>query len=150
MQRTQPVFMDPWQPVVGKITPKDADWLFATGGIPRNVRDYPDYEPLRKNTGYIRNYAEKMDLKDMFPHDELSTSGYCLANPGSEYLFYLPEGGKATINLSADSSASYVAEWFIPILNRTLSAPELIHGGYYTVVEAPFIGDAVLYLKRKE
>lgn len=144
-----PIFMDPWQPLSGYITPKNADWLFITGGIPKNVRDYPDFEPLRKNMGYIKKYADKMDLKNMLPHDELSTARYCLANPGKEYLFYLPTGGKATIDLSHDSTALYEAEWFIPILNQTLNGSELIKGGYYTVVESPFVGDAVLYLKRK-
>src|SRR5262245_55206800 len=28
------------------------------------------------------------------PHGELASTKYCLANPGQEYLVYLPEGGE--------------------------------------------------------
>ena len=38
---------------------------------------------------------------------------WCLAKPGSLYLVYLPEGGKVTVDLSADS-AQFDAFWFDP------------------------------------
>ena len=35
-------------------------------------------------------YANRMDLVAMKPHGEIASSGYCLANPGEEYLVYVP------------------------------------------------------------
>ena len=142
-----PILMDSWQPLVGSIDPQTADFIF-TGDISRSQRYYPDYEPIRKTFGYIHKYAEKMDLTSMAPHDELCTTRYCLANPGHEYLIYFPEGGKATVNLSAVEGEMDV-EWFIPSQNQTLPGPNPVRGGYFANFEAPYIGDAVLYLKKK-
>lgn len=143
-----PIFMDSWQPVVGSTDPAVADFMF-TGDITTNQRFYPDYEPLRRNLGYVINYADRMDLTSMVPHDELSTTHYCLANPEQEYLIYFPEGGKATINLTS-VKGDLVVEWFIPATNQTLPGPRPVKGGYFANFVSPYIGDAVLYLKKKQ
>lgn len=144
----QPIFMDSWEPIAGTINEETAGWLFTTGGISKNQRAYPDYEPLRKNMGYIRKYADKMNLKEMTPHEELVTTKYCLANPGNEYLIYFPQGGKATVNL-VDVKGELELEWFIPSLNRVVKGRFPLKGGYFAVVEPPYTGDAVLYMKKK-
>ena len=143
-----PIFMDCWQPLVGAMDPKTVDFAF-TGQISKNQRYYPDYEPLRKTLGYIRDYAERLDLKNMVPRQDLSTTHYCLANPGQEYLIYFPEGGKATVNL-ADVKGDMEVEWFIPTQHQTLKGSQKVKGGYFAVFEAPYIGDAVLYLKKTQ
>ena len=84
----------------------------------------------------------------MVPHDELSTTRYCLANPEQEYLIYFPEGGKATINLTSVKGDLDV-EWFIPSQNQILPGPKPVKGGYFANFESPYIGDAVLYLKKR-
>ena len=33
----------------------------------------------------------------MAPRGDLASTGYCLANPGKEYLVYIPEGGEVTV-----------------------------------------------------
>ena len=43
-----------------------------------------------------------MNLAEMVPHGELASTDYCLANPGQEYLVYLPEGGEVTVDLSGE------------------------------------------------
>ena len=35
----------------------------------------------------------------MAPHNSLASTAYCLANPGREYLVYLPEGDEVQMNL---------------------------------------------------
>jgi hypothetical protein len=53
----------------------------------------------------------------MAPHDELVDGGaYCLAEPGSAYLVYLPDGNKTTVRLS---DGRYTATWFDPRTGRT-------------------------------
>ena len=37
-----------------------------------------------------RRFAERMHLIDMRPRDDLSSTGYVLANPGREYLVLQP------------------------------------------------------------
>ena len=143
-----PIFMDPWYSSGGEIDPEEVSYAFVTGGISKDERDYPDYPPLRKNMGYIRNYAQKMDLANMVPRGDLSTTGYCLASPGAEYLVYFPEGGKATLNLS-EAKGELEVEWFIPSQNRTVKGVSYLKGGYFAVVEPPYSGDAVLYLRKK-
>ncbi len=127
-------------------------------------------ENLRYNLGYIRAYANRMNLVDMTPHGELCSTGYCLANPvavGAEYLVFLPEGGtvagvlnqfgidkKVNIPLPLDDtvkvdlSASPIrlmVEWFNP-QDDTIIDGGVVEGGATHSFTAPFSGDAVLYI----
>jgi hypothetical protein len=54
----------------------------------------------------------------MEPHDELVDGGhYCLAEPGRQYLVYLPAGGRAHVELA---QGRYRAEWFNPRTGEVL------------------------------
>lgn len=105
---------------------------------------------LRKNLGYTRIFADRLNLAVMTPHGELSSSQYCLANPAptdAAYLVYSPNGGKVTIDLSATPSELQV-EWFNPETGAT-TAGGVVDGGASRSFTAPFAGDAVLYLYQK-
>ena len=141
-----PIFMDPWQGLYLGATEEIAPWSF-TGGISKDQRDYPDWEPTRRAMGDTRRYASKMDLVMMTPRPDLASTRYCLANPGEEYLVYLPEGGRATLDL-CDAAGEFAVEWFLPQVNRTLAGARPLVGGDYVVTVAPYTGDAVLYLRR--
>lgn len=143
-----PIFMDPWQPVYIESDPTDTPWVFV-GGITKDQRDYPDWEPTRRAMGDTRRYADKMNLAAMMPWADLASTHYCLANLGQEYLVYLPEGGSVTLNLRG-APGDFSIEWFLPQVNRTLPGAHPISGGKYQVATAPYTGDAVLYLKRVE
>lgn len=122
-----PIFMDPY---------RDA----------RMGHEYdPKYDLLRANMGYTRAYAERMDLAAATPRGDLASSGYCLANPGSQYLVYLPDGGEVTVDISA-ADGGLAVEWLDP---RTGQAVEggLAEGGGPRRFSVPFEGDAVLYLE---
>ncbi|MBM4048611.1 MAG: hypothetical protein FJ279_26205, partial [Planctomycetes bacterium] len=67
------------------------------------VPDDGTYEPLRRAVGHTRSYATRMNLAAMTPRNDLASTQYCLANPGREYLVYLPEGGEVTVDLTAAS-----------------------------------------------
>jgi hypothetical protein len=141
-----PIFMDPWQGLYLGATEEIAPWSF-TGGISKDQRDYPDWEPTRLAMGDSRRFAEKMNLAEMTPLPGICSSRYCLANPGQEYLVYLPDGGQVTLDVCA-WPGKYTAEWFFPILRRTLRVEKPVAGGDYFATTAPFTGDAVLYLKK--
>ena len=52
--------------------------------------------------GYIRGYADRMDLAAMTPQGKLSSTGHALANispTDPEFLVYAPSGGKFTVDL---------------------------------------------------
>jgi hypothetical protein len=48
----------------------------------------------------LRATLEAFDLNRMAPAHELASRGYCLAEPGRQYLLFLPEGGDVEVDLS--------------------------------------------------
>jgi hypothetical protein len=124
-----PIFMDPYDgSVLGK--PDDPRW-----------------PPIRRALGETRRYADRMNLAKTVPAGELASTGYCLANAGSEYLVYLPDGGSAAVDLSA-AEGELAAEWFNPAKGEAIAA-EAVSGGAKRELQAPFRGHAVLYLKTR-
>ena len=103
-------------------------------------------ETFRKSMGNTLAYAAKMNLTSMTPQGSISSTGYALANPGSEYLVYLPLGGSTTLNLSG-VAGTFNVEWLDPVSGTVVSG-ELITGGGINSLTAPFGGDAVLYISK--
>jgi hypothetical protein len=99
-------------------------------------------ENTRFNMGDTLTYANKMALVEMTPQNALSSTTYCLAKPGSEYLVY-GLGGSFTVNLG---SGSYSVEWRNPA-TRVTSTAAAVTGGRVATFTPPFSGDAVLYLR---
>jgi len=121
-----PIFMDPYDGVVlGKRF--DSKW-----------------DPIRRSMGYTLRYARRINLKAMTPRNKLASTGYCLADPGAEYLVYIPSGGQATVDLSA-ASGRLAVEWFDPGTGKATKAGTIPAGGRRQFT-APFGGDAVLWL----
>jgi len=140
------LYMDPWEAHVIPASPN------------------PD---LRVNMGYIRFYAGRMNLAAMKPSPQSASSGYCLADPGSSYLVYLPGLGDAVrlrfvgrllrlvspwvsrhvdVDLAV-ARGTLAIEWFNPRTGEILQAGS-VQGGGKERFAAPFGGDAVLYLNR--
>ena len=112
--------------------------------------------------GHTLTYANKMNLAAMVPRNDLASTKYCLANPGTEYLVYLPSPNPTdswfgrikeifignhptvTVNLSTVRGVLKV-EWFNPTTGVTTNG-ETVTGGARRAFTAPFDGDAVLYL----
>lgn len=135
------LFMDPWEPIHG-----DYDW-WHEGSVTKNQRYFYAWDPMRRNLGYTRYFADRMDLNSCRPMGELATSTYCLANPGKEYLIFYPAGGSEGIDL-LEAPGMYNVEWFNPLKGMTIKA-EQIRGGQRQAMTAPFDGQAVLYLYRE-
>ena len=113
------------------------------------VGDWLDnHETARQQMGYTLAFARRMNLVAMTPQPPLASTGYCLARAAAtdaEYLVYLPDGGEATVELSA-SPGKLAFEWFSPKQGATVSRGE-VAGGATRGFKSPFEGDAVLYLK---
>ncbi|MGD0111228.1 MAG: putative collagen-binding domain-containing protein, partial [Armatimonadota bacterium] len=113
---------------------------------PRGARVDPQWDMLRRNLGYTRAYAQRMNLTKALPSTEIASSRCCLADPGRSYCVYLPDGGAVTVDLSAASGDMRV-EWFDPASGERVSAPS-VAGGARRHFAAPFGGDAVLFISR--
>jgi Family of unknown function (DUF6298) len=77
-------------------------------------------ENVRGSMGYAHKYSQLVDLSSMSPSSEVCSTGYCLINPGREYLVYLPSGGMVRVDLSA-VGGTLIANWFSPTAGRTTS-----------------------------
>jgi hypothetical protein len=133
------LFMDPWEPI-----PDNLDW-WQDGDVTRNQRYYHDWDAVRRNLGYVRRFANHMDLAACTPRPELCTSTYCLAGP-NDCLCYFPAGGHEGLDLW-EAEGEFQAEWFDPATGRTTPGGALT-GGNRHARQAPFPGPAVLYLHR--
>ncbi len=115
-------------------------------GVVLNEPFEPKYEPIRKSMGYILSYSRCVNMRKMVPHSELASSTYCLSNPGSEYLVYLPNGGEVTVNLPPIKSKVTI-EWFNPNTGETKPEPARATSDI-NKFSSPFEGaDALLFLK---
>lgn len=110
------------------------------------------YQEMSNNSaaqvgGYTRVYARKMNLAAMTPREDLTSTHYALAYPGSEYLVFQPESGSFTLNISA---GIYRYEWFDPALAQVISTGSIAVSSGDRSFSPPFDGPAVLYLKIAE
>jgi Concanavalin A-like lectin/glucanases superfamily/Chitobiase/beta-hexosaminidase C-terminal domain/Family of unknown function (DUF6298)/Putative collagen-binding domain of a collagenase len=128
-------------PMVWKSFMRGFNPIYLESGLTNPSGD----ENVRDSMGYTLKYSQLVDLSSMSPSSESCSSGYCLINPGREYLVYLPTGGTVRVDLSA-ASGSFVASWFSPITGRTTSGGTA-SAGIPVLFTSPINGDAVLYLQ---
>jgi len=117
-----------------------------------HLRDTPRldqrWDPIRRDMGYALSYSRRMRLAAAVPRGDLASTKYCLANPGAEYLVYLPDGGDVAVDLSGASGRLDV-EWLDPSTGKRVSGGTTDGGGPRDF-KAPFGSDAVLYIFIKE
>jgi hypothetical protein len=139
--------MDPWMPLPGHPC-GEVNWMARPGYSSRdlNRRDHWTWEPVRMAMGNARALALRINLMSMVPHDELASTRYCLANPGWEYLIYLPEGDEVTVDLSA-VSGDLAVEWMHPV-EGTIVRGGSVSGGRKVGFAVPFGGAAILHARK--
>ncbi|MFT3950139.1 MAG: DUF6298 domain-containing protein [Agriterribacter sp.] len=113
-----PIFMDPYY-----------DHIFVT-------RREKDWEPIRVAMGQTLKLSAQMDLINMIPDSTLTTSKYCLANKGVEYLLYLPEQKETELDLST-AQKTFDVTWFDSYNGNTITAVPLT-GGKKVKLVSPF------------
>jgi hypothetical protein len=99
--------------------------------------------------GDTLRYAERMDLLQMEPRNDLSSTGYALANPGQEYLVLEPSGAAGSFTVQLEPG-TYTVEWFGVDGRATVPAdPATVDGSTAASFSPPpeLSGPAVLYLK---
>jgi hypothetical protein len=112
--------------------------------------------------GYALRYANRVDLANMKPHEELCSSRYCLANPGQQYVVFAPQSvkeillnqpgphiaGEVTVDLTA-VQVGVMVEWLNTASGEVLVG-KTVPGGNKRSFESPFNADSVLYLEAVE
>lgn len=105
----------------------------------------PYWDVIRNAMRYAHTYAQKMNLELAVPSGDLSSTGYCLANPGTQYLAYQSLQGPFALTVLA---GTYQYEWFNPSTGTVVSSGSIqLPAGPHTFSPG-FSGDAVLYLTR--
>lgn len=95
-----------------------------------------------KSMGHVLQYAKKLNLASMQPRPDLSSTRYCLADPGSEYLIYKPEAGTDFTVILLEGKYQY--EWFNPGSGTVVIAGSFTTEAGEISFSAPFSGDAIL------
>jgi hypothetical protein len=113
--------------------------------VPVTTAD-PGHVASRTAMGHTRRFAERMNLAALTPQPDLSSTGYCLATVGVEYLVYQPKSETGfTLRLA---SGLYDVEWFDPNGRTTATQSLKATGGIS--FRSPFTGASVLYLRRRD
>ena len=143
------LLMDSWVPIPGRPC-GHWNWASRPGNPIRDLNrsEHWTWEPVRKAIGNTRTYANRMDMAATSPRNDLASTKYCLANPGVEYLVYLPEGDEVTVDLSK-VSGEFAAEWMHPV-EGMITPGGSVKGGDKPNFAVPFPGAAVLYLRKKD
>lgn len=129
-----PMFMDPYlQPWAGRNNP--------SGGRPD-----PAWDPLREALGQTRRYAERLNLRRAVPSGGLSSTGYCLAEPGHQYLVYQTSAASPRSFTLTVVAGTYRFEWFSPTMGRVVDSGMITLGTEQHAFTPSFAGDAVLLL----
>jgi hypothetical protein len=127
-----PLFMDPY--------------LEAWSGRnnPSGGRPDPSWDTIRDALGWTRIYAERLNLERAVPSPSLCSTGFCLADPGHQYLVYKPPGSGG-FTLTAVAGA-YRLEWFNPATGAVSDTGMITLAAGKRTFTPPFSGDAVLLL----
>jgi Family of unknown function (DUF6298) len=123
-----PIFMDPYD---GEVLRKgfDPQWV----------------EPIRKSMGYALDWSRRVDLVHMTPHGALASSKYCLANPGIEYLVYLPTGS-ATVTMTLPAGR-FISVWFDTTTGKEGKPEPFQHSSGDLKLTTPFQADSLLHIR---
>jgi hypothetical protein len=108
----------------------------------------PRWNNVRDTMGYIRGYADRMNLAAMTPQGTLSSTGHALVSARTadpEFLVYAPSGGSFTVDLSK-AGGRLAVEWMNAATGDKAKGAD-VSGGATRTFTAPFDGNAVLYLR---
>ena len=147
-----------------KVIIADTDHIWGLGGHPAWVwkcftrGNHPIFMDDCKNEPWemdiframtdTRMFAQRLDLNRMIPSDFLSSTAYCLADIGSEYLVYQPEVAPFYVH-SDGVEGIFEVEWFNPHTSEFIKGEPRKLGSHYAF-RPPFATDAVLHLKKQK
>jgi hypothetical protein len=133
-----------WKSFLRGLNPIFMDRLATLTDNPQG--DIPGAADTRKAMGQARRLADRMNLAAMAPHDDLASTRYCLANPGTEYLAYAPDGGEISLDLTS-AEGQFTVEWVHPVTG-VITPGRSVQGGTRQSFKPPYSGDVALHIVR--
>ena len=122
-----PIFMDPLDGAIIAVDPVKVD-----------VR------AIRRSMGQTLAWSKRIDLATMKPHGEMASSTYCLADPGREYLVFVPENSSGvTVELP---EGEYRFLWFDTENDNESEFESFSHPGGPAWKPKPYSANSVLHL----
>ena len=124
------------------------------GGVPPDPSagnpSFESLEPARQAMGDTLRFAGRLNLINMHPLPDVSSTGYALANPGNEYLVLQPSetADQFTIALT---TGRYAAEWHSLVSRDTVPGTSLMVSDDTKIsIDAPsaITSPAVVHLRR--
>lgn len=129
------LFMDPYD---------DPEWAPILAGQGVGVTEP---EGVRKAMGNALTLSKRIKLALLKPDREIASTGFCLANPGVQYLIYQPVAGQSfTVDFSA---GSYRYEWINPATGATEKKGNITASGVRHQFSAPWKRDALLLVEKE-
>ena len=120
-------------------------YTYAAWDVIRPADNPPGYAYFKR----LRDFFESTAYWLMEPADDLVSEGYCLANPGREYVAFLDRAGPFTLTL-AGLKEPLAAEWYQPLSGRRVKAGRLAAGEHRLTPPAGWEGQpAVLHAGRR-
>lgn len=138
-----PILMD--FGLLGGVGP--ADPKLARTGVP----PFDAFEPARFAMGDTRRYSDQVNLIDMEPRADLSTTGFALVAAGRDYLVLQPSSTGDPFGVRLEAGA-YDVVWHSVTTREDLDGQAITTDGSRPIEFAPpFAGDgpAVLQLRRR-
>jgi hypothetical protein len=132
-----PLFMDR----IAELTQRVVSY---SGSAP--VDDIPHAEEIRRAMGATAQVAKRVALEKMLPLPELCSSGYCLSEPGRQYVIYIPEGKVVEVDLR-DARGRLQSAWVDPVKGTFENGPTA-EGGQWARWELPRPAPLVLLLQQ--
>jgi hypothetical protein len=95
-------------------------WSAFTRGYHFNLYDKPFESPqsegtswrrVRRNVSQTLIHAQRMDLANVVPRGDLSSTGFCLAEPGVQYVVYQPDDEPFEVS-GLKAGERYHFEWY--------------------------------------
>ncbi|MDQ4097704.1 MAG: hypothetical protein M3144_07540, partial [Actinomycetota bacterium] len=120
--------------------------LFGGVNPPTASPEYDAFEPSRWAMGDTLRYAERMNLIEMEPRGDLTSTTYALAQPGEEYLVLQPASASFEVALEP---GTYASEWYSVETRESSDAGSVeVESSVDESFTPPFQGAGVLYLRR--
>ena len=118
------------------------EWYHGGGDLNRTL-DYSSLEDHWQTLGIAANFMNDnlaSYIHNMTPNDDLinGNSNYAIAQTGNVYLFYLSDGGNATVDLSAAANElSFSVQWFNTRSGALIDRGEVNGGSANTNLGSP-------------
>ncbi len=127
--------------------------LNAVAGDPEQGHDWVTLDDSA-SMHVMAQYTDRVNLGRMKPHNVLSSTRYCLADPGNAYIVYQPtpglEGSSRGFPFELELEAEeYDYEWLNPESNQLVETGDMLWGARIATFTPPFNAHAVLFLKKR-